>query len=180
MVLVDLVVNKLSRTRKDLGAEFPHGHLLHVVMPILFSVIWGLDSFVYASSTVFAGFIPLPVRLGLAGVSLFLAFLLMWLSHEMLFHKVRDPATVLDTGVFAFVRHPMYLGALLIYVGFIFATLSLISLAIWVGFFFVYDRMASFEEKDLIRMFGEAYLDYQRRVPKWFPLVKPPKKQKLQ
>lgn len=173
MVLVDLGCGQLSKTREDLGAEFPHGHLLHVVMPILFSVIWGLDSFVYGFSTVIAEFIPMPVRLGLAGVSLCLASLLMWLSHEMLFHEVRDPAAVLDTGVFALVRHPMYLGALLIYVGFIFATFSLISLAVWVGFFFVYDRMASYEEKDLIRMFGEAYLDYQRRVPKWFPLVKP-------
>lgn len=169
----------MSRRREDLGAEFPHGHLLHVTMPISFSVIWGLDSFVYEFSTVLAGFVPLSIRLILAGVSLGLAFLFMWVSHEMLFHEVRDPPVVLDTGVFAFVRHPMYLGALLIYVGFIFSTLSLISLAVWIVFFFVYDKMATYEEKDLTRMFGEAYLDYQHRVPKWFPRVKSLKKQKL-
>jgi len=171
-------VTEISRGREDLGVEFPHAHLLHVAMPILFSVIWGLDSFVFKFSTVLEAVIPLPVRLGLAGVSVGLAFLLIWLSHEMLFHEIRDPPKVLDIGVFAFVRHPMYLGVLLIYVGFIFSTLSLISLVTWVSFLFVYDRMATYEEKDLTRMFGDAYSNYQRRVPKWFPLVKPIKKQK--
>jgi protein-S-isoprenylcysteine O-methyltransferase Ste14 len=173
-------VDEISRSSEELGAELPYAHLLHAVMPILFSVIWGLDSFVYEFSTVLAAFIPLLVRLGLAGVSLGMAFLLMWLSHKTLFHEIRDPPKVLDTGVFAFVRHPMYVGVLLIYVGFIFSTLSLISSAVFVGVFFVYDRMATYEEKDLMRMFGEAYSDYQRRVPKWFPRVKLTKKQKLE
>lgn len=173
-------MEEISRGSEELGAELPHAHLLHAVMPILFSVIWGLDSFVYEFSTVLAAFIPLLVRLGLAGVSLGMAFLLIGLSHKMLFHEIRDPPKVLDTGVFAFVRHPMYLGILLIYVGFIFSTLSLISSAAFVGVFFVYDRMATYEEKELMKMFGETYSDYQRRVPKWFPRVKPTKKQKLE
>jgi protein-S-isoprenylcysteine O-methyltransferase Ste14 len=31
-----------------------------------------------------------------------------------------------------------------------------------------YDRMATYEERDLIRILGEQYLNYQKRVPKWF------------
>ena len=146
---------------------------------IPFLVVWGLDSSVYQFSTVLAGFIPTVVRLILAGISLGLAFLLGRLSHQSLFSEIRDPPKVLDTGVYAKVRHPMYLGVLLFYMGFILATLSLLSLGIWIGIFFLYDKMATYEEKDLIRMFGDAYLNYQQQVPKWLPRItssKNPKK----
>jgi protein-S-isoprenylcysteine O-methyltransferase Ste14 len=171
-------VNTISRKREDLGAEFPHGDQLHAVLPIPFLVVWILDSFVYQFSTVLAGFVPIAVRLILAGVSLGLAFLLMGLSHKALFDEIRDPPTILDTGVFAKVRHPMYLGVLLIYIGFIFATLSLLSLGIWILIFLLYDKMATYEEKDLIRMFGDAYLNYQHQVPKWLPRMTSLKKKK--
>ena len=167
-------MNGISKKREDLGAEFPHGDLLQVVLPIPFLVVWGLDSLVYQFSTVLAGFIPTAVRLILAGVSLALAFLLMGLSHKSLFGEIRDPPTILDTGVYAKVRHPMYLGTLLIYMGFILASLS--SLSIWIGIFFLYDKIATYEEKDLIRMFGDAYLNYQQQVPKWLPRMSSPKK----
>jgi len=76
---------------------------------------------------------------------------------------------VIDWGVFGIVRHPMYLGVLLIMMGLFFWSLSMLSIGIWAGFFIFYDRMASYEEENLIRIFGEDYTEYQRRVGKWFP-----------
>jgi len=32
--------------------------------------------------------------------------------------------------------------------------------------------MATYEEKDLIRILGEEYTAYQKRVPKWFPGIR--------
>jgi protein-S-isoprenylcysteine O-methyltransferase Ste14 len=32
--------------------------------------------------------------------------------------------------------------------------------------------MAGFEEKDLLRVLGKEYADYQSRVPKWLPFSK--------
>jgi len=63
----------------------------------------------------------------------------------------------------------MYLGVLLIMMGLFFWSLSMLSIGIWAGFFIFYDRMASYEEENLIRIFGEDYTEYQRRVGKWFP-----------
>jgi protein-S-isoprenylcysteine O-methyltransferase Ste14 len=78
----------------------------------------------------------------------------------------------ITTGVYAWVRHPMCLGALLALLGFFFSTLSLLSLLVWVGLFFFYDWMATYEEQDLIRILGEQYVNYQKRVPKWFPHIR--------
>jgi protein-S-isoprenylcysteine O-methyltransferase Ste14 len=57
---------------------------------------------------------------------------------------------------------------MLVLLGFFFTTLSFLSLLMWVGLFLFYDRMATYEERDLIRILGEQYLNYQKRVSKWF------------
>jgi protein-S-isoprenylcysteine O-methyltransferase Ste14 len=66
----------------------------------------------------------------------------------------------------------MYLGVLMFCLGFFFASPSLLSLGVWIGFFIVYDKMATYEEKDLVRILGEEYIAYQKRVPKWFPRIR--------
>jgi protein-S-isoprenylcysteine O-methyltransferase Ste14 len=69
------------------------------------------------------------------------------------------------------VRHPMYLGTLLFCLTFFFAMPSFLSFMIWIVFFIFYDKMATYEENDLIRIFGEKYISYQKRVPKWIPRI---------
>ena len=76
---------------------------------------------------------------------------------------------VIDTGVYGKVRHPMYLGSLLILLGFTIATISILSFIVWVVFFAFLDRMATYEEKYLIRLLGQQYGDYKRKVHKWIP-----------
>ena len=57
-----------------------------------------------------------------------------------------------DSGVYALVRHPMYLGILLFCLAFISISTSLVSIEIWITFFVFYDRMAAYEEKSLIEI----------------------------
>ena len=77
-----------------------------------------------------------------------------------------------DSGVYAVVRHPMYLGTPLFCLSFLFISFSLLSIGIWVAFFIFYDKMATYEEKDLVRILGEEYIAYQKRVSKWFPRIR--------
>ena len=77
--------------------------------------------------------------------------------------------TMIDSGVYARVQHPMYMGTFLIYVGLALLTLSFLAFGALVGIFLVYNYVATYEEKDLVRVFGESYLDYCKRVPKWIP-----------
>jgi protein-S-isoprenylcysteine O-methyltransferase Ste14 len=163
----------MPRKRVDLGAEFPHGDRLQLAVLIPFFIVWGLDSFIFQLTNFLAVFVPIAVRLVLATVSFVFALLLMELSHKMVFDKVRDSPQVLDTGVYGRVRHPMYLGTLLVYVGFILATFSLLSFAVWIGIFFLYDKLATYEEEDLIRLLGDAYRNYRNNVPKWLPRITP-------
>ena len=87
-------------------------------------------------------------------------------AHRVVFN---DQPTLLDIGVYAWVRHPLYLGILLVCLGFLLAVPSIFALTIWITFFLIYDKMATYEETDLKRILGADYAAYQQRVPKWLP-----------
>ena len=162
----------MSKHRAGLGSEHPYCDSIQNIMIILFFVVWGLDSFILNYSTVSFGFILLPIRLFLGIPSLSIGAYLGAKSHEAIFDGGSNHPKLIDSGVYSWVRHPMYLGILMFCLGFFFAIPSLLSLAVWVIFFILYDKMATYEEKDLIRVLGEEYTSYQKRILKWFPRPK--------
>lgn len=96
-----------------------------------------------------------------------IAIIIIRSAEKMLFHETQQG--VIDRGVFTYVRHPLYLGTLLIYLGFVLVSFSILSFLIFILIFFLYNYLAVFEEKDLERVFGKDYLEYKKRVPRWFP-----------
>ncbi|WP_240183220.1 methyltransferase family protein, partial [Vibrio cholerae] len=77
-------------------------------------------------------------------------------------------ATVVDSGVFALSRNPMYLGLLLLLFGLAYWQENALSLVI-VGGFLLYMNQYQIEpeERILEAKFGEAYLHYKKRVRRW-------------
>ena len=156
--------------RHGLGSEHPLCDRIQLLMLILFFGVWGLDYlsfFIFGYSTVIFQALTFPLLL--VGTILFLGLsvYLISKSHKAVLEQVPDPPKLVDSGVYAWVRHPMYLGTLLFCLAFLFISVSLISIIIWIVFFMFYDRMATYEEKSLIEILGEPYTAYQKRVSKW-------------
>jgi len=158
--------------REDLAPEHPYGDAGQIVAFIIFLMVWTLDSFIFKFSTMLASYISLYVRFFLAALCFGYALYVAKASHGIIFKEMRDPPQVIQTGVFARVRHPLYLAALLFYLGFFLMTLSLISLAFFAGIFLFYNYIATFEEKQLEQKFGQEYTDYKEKTPKWLPSLK--------
>ncbi|TXX96693.1 isoprenylcysteine carboxylmethyltransferase family protein [Vibrio mimicus] len=78
-------------------------------------------------------------------------------------------ATVVDSGVFALSRNPMYLALLLLLFGLAYWQENALSL-VMVGGFMIYMNQYQIEpeERILEAKFGEAYLQYKQRVRRWF------------
>lgn len=166
-------MRKVPEDKRVLGSEHPFCDTVQLLMLILFFTVWVFDSFILNLSTVFAGVAPLPLRLCFASLSLGLGLYFAGQSHQAIFDQASEPPKLVDVGVYSRVRHPMYLGTLLFCLGFFLFTLSLLALMVWVLFLVFYDRMATYEEKDLVEILGEEYVRYQRRVPKWVPRFNP-------
>lgn len=80
----------------------------------------------------------------------------------------RDPR-LLTEGMYARVRHPRYLGVILGSVGFS-LVVNYVGVYVMVGAFIpVLFLVVVLEERELVGRFGQAYRDYQGRVPRWIP-----------
>ena len=144
--------------------EMPHSHLYHALLPIIFMIVWVLDSRILKLS-VLDEIVPFIVRAALFAVFLGIAIILMGLSHKALFNN-GPPETLITGGIFSHTRNPMYLGILFIYIAFIALSISLISVALFILVFYVYTKMIDYEEDVLEKMFNEDYKEYKKRVPK--------------
>ena len=149
--------------------EIPNAHIFHAILPIIFIIIWFLDSNIFHISTFLNSFVPFMIRLILFIVVFAIAITFIMLSHRALFKSHQPPNSLITKGILKYVRNPMYLGILLIYVAFIFLSISLISIALFIIVFLVYNWMVNFEENILENLFGKEYLKYKKKVPKWIP-----------
>jgi protein-S-isoprenylcysteine O-methyltransferase Ste14 len=72
-------------------------------------------------------------------------------------------------GPYARVRHPQYIGFVLIMFGFLLQWPTLVTLAMFPILVYMYVRLARSEERDALAEFGEQYRSYMRSVPGFFP-----------
>lgn len=86
----------------------------------------------------------------------------------------KQVAEVLNsTGIYSTVRHPLYLGNYLMWIGIVVATLNvsfiiIVSLLYWI----YYERIMFAEERFLEKKFGQQYLDWSLKAPAFFPAFK--------
>jgi protein-S-isoprenylcysteine O-methyltransferase Ste14 len=160
--------------RHGLGSEHPLCDRIQLLMLCLFFVLWGIDFlsfFIFGYSTVIFQALNFPLLFSGTIPFWSLSFYLISKSHKAVLEQVQDPPKLIESGVYSWVRHPMYLGILLFCLSFLFICFSLVSFGLWIVFFIFYDRMATYEERSLIEKLSDAYITYQKRVSKWFPMV---------
>ncbi len=148
--------------------EHPFGDTGQLLLAGLFLLIWASDTFVLRWSTFLATYVPQFIRMGLLALALVIVAILVSQSHHVVTGEQR-PNYVVDTGPFRYVRHPLYLAALLTYLGIAISSFSLISFLLLIPIFIFYDYIAGYEEKLLDLRFGEAYRLYEQRTGKWWP-----------
>ena len=146
--------------------------------------------FILAPGTV-AGYIPLALlRTGpqvQTGFLSYLAFLLWPIGLAMLIWcfwdfvqkgrgtpaPIEPPKELVVSGLYNYVRNPMYVGVLLVIIGhflwFGYWNLLIYAVLVFLGFsaFVIF-----YEEPTLRQKFGAAYEEYLKRVPRWIPQFK--------
>ncbi len=74
------------------------------------------------------------------------------------------------TGMYSIVRNPLYLGNFTIILGLaLFIQVWWFALLIWLGFWIYYERIIFAEEEFLRKKFGNAFLEWAKETPIFFP-----------
>ncbi len=80
-----------------------------------------------------------------------------------------DPNVLITSGPFKVSRHPMYLGMALVLLGVAVIHGTIISFIYPIIFILLMEILfIPVEESNLMRLFGQEYLDYMKKVRKWF------------
>ena len=114
----------------------------------------------------YAGLLPLAA--GIAGI--------VWCLRDFIVVGRGTPAPfdpprqLVVTGLYRYVRNPMYVSALLLLIGEAILLEAPVLLRYAAGFFIVVHLFVVFyEEPTLRRTFGESYVGYRQSVPRWLP-----------
>lgn len=111
-----------------------------------------------------------PFFLLLSGVMMLCGVILVIVGWWKI-HGAKD--SLVTDGIYALVRHPQYLGFLLLTSGMLFQFTSPLTVLMWPILVVLYYRLAKQEEKEMEEKFGKEYLEYKRKVPGFIPFFRP-------
>ena len=135
-------------------------------------MVWVADTFFLQYTTFLNQYIPLIIRIVVGATFLFVSGYLASKGLSIVFGDEQKTPMVIRKGVFNYVRHPIYLSEILLYLGLLIISISLAAAIVWVltiGFLHCISRH---EEKLLLARFGKNYQKYMREVPMWIPRLK--------
>ena len=95
-------------------------------------------------------------------------FFLISTAWEVLYKAQREHR-IATVGPYARLRHPQYVGFVVIMLGFLLQWPTLISLLMFPILVAMYVRLARREEAEAVAEFGDAYSVYKKTVPAFFP-----------
>lgn len=84
---------------------------------------------------------------------------------------LEDKGEFIYTGIHSYIRHPIYTGLILIFLGYFFYQPFMASLVHFICLLIYLPFGIYFEEKKLIAVFGEKYEQYKKNVPSLIPRI---------
>ena len=152
----------------NLAGEHRTGDIGQLIFFLLFMAVWLSDMFLEYSSFL-NEYIPVAVRLAIGIILLVVSGYMAKTGLSLVFGKKAQSQGVTRKGVFNFVRHPIYLSEIILYLGLLVLHTSLAALFIWIIAILFLHYISRHEEKLLLAKYGKEYEQYMKEVPMWFP-----------
>lgn len=103
-----------------------------------------------------------------SNILILFGFIIVYKSWKILYAS-QQTKKLATTGPYAYVRHPQYIGFILVMIGFLFMWPTLTTLAMFPILVSVYIRLAKREEEIVIKDFSATYIAYKKKVPAFIP-----------
>ena len=104
----------------------------------------------------------------LSSILIFVGFIILANSWRVLYKAQKDH-TLAVTGPYARVRHPQYIGFIIIMFGFLLQWPTILTVTMFPILVFMYIKLARSEEKESKKYFGAAWDEYAKVTPAFIP-----------
>jgi protein-S-isoprenylcysteine O-methyltransferase Ste14 len=88
-------------------------------------------------------------------------------------HKAQQNNSVATTGPYKYVRHPQYVAFIAIMIGFLIQWPTILTILMFPVLVRMYLWLSKREEQEAIEQFGDEYVKYAARTPRFIPWLKP-------
>lgn len=138
----------------------------------LYAEMYGYPLTVYILSTflgtnISPGFYPPPMVLRIAGsILIFTGYMLVYLGWREIY---RAKGRLVTWGIYRYIRHPQYVGLLLMTLGQLVQWPTVIAAVLWPGLVVLYVRLSAREEQAVGRIHGREYDAYARTTGRFLP-----------
>ena len=106
----------------------------------------------------------------LSNILIFAGFVLLAAAWKVLY-EAQKSHTLATSGAYAYIRHPQYVGFILIMLGFLFQWPTLITLIMFPILVTMYAKLARREEREVLAEFGDIYRQYMKDTPAFLPKI---------
>jgi protein-S-isoprenylcysteine O-methyltransferase Ste14 len=165
------IQEKWFRHRDDLTGEHAFGDAGQMIFALFFFVVWVGDSFFLRYTTQLNEIVPPVVSKPVGIVFLCLAAYCSCSGLRIVFGEVRKTPSIIRKGVFGLIRHPIYFSEVLLYLGLFMLRMSLAAGVVCLGAMAFLYFLSRYEERLLIKRFGNDYSLYMRDVGMWIPRI---------
>jgi protein-S-isoprenylcysteine O-methyltransferase Ste14 len=85
--------------------------------------------------------------------------------------RIREGHTLVTSGIYHYIRHPAYLGAMILFLGFPVALSSVLGFIVTLSLVAILFYRIRVEEKMLLEHFGAEYAEYMKRSKRLIPFI---------
>jgi protein-S-isoprenylcysteine O-methyltransferase Ste14 len=86
-------------------------------------------------------------------------------------YKFEDTANLVDTGIYKYIRHPMYSSLILLAIGALLKNVTIIGVVLMILVIIFIIVTAKIEERENILFFGSSYSNYMKKSKMFFPYI---------
>lgn len=128
-------------------------------------ILWG--------HTLFAtiGYLGMYINIACALIALLLILNGWYNIYKKYWSKETGTGQLVTTGIYKYIRHPQYTGLLLLSLGMLIEWATLPMLLMFPIMVFLYVRLAKKEEQDMIKEFGDNYVQYKQHTKMFIPFI---------
>ena len=177
--IIDTVIRPFSESIKEDATINPLYSLIILVL-FLLNPLFIILAF-YESKLLVAQYFPFwnNIFISFIGILIFLisGFIVILARYQLKqfgsgILTIEDSHQLITTGIFKYIRHPIYTGGVLGIIGFYCAFQSVVVLiAASIIYFVILRHRLIFEEKILIDEFGDQYREYMKRTKRLIPYL---------
>ena len=158
------------RHADNLTGEHRIGDIGQLTLYCLFMALWISDMLLNYSNFP-SEYIPTVIRISIGIVILIISGYMAGTGLWIIFGNKSKSQGVVRKGVFRFVRHPIYLSEILLYLGLLLLNISLAAALVWIIAILFLHYISRYEERLLLVRFGKEYEQYMKDVPMWIPRI---------